>query len=153
MKIYILEYVLEYLIDEMGVRWIIIIINFIFILILISPCGSTGWQTSSHKLQSKELNEDNQFRGHAQFFLMELLIHILLEEWSEGKGLLLHEFSRRNLDPTPADKSVKKYLVAWGVVVCSLGPKSGEPKPAFTCISHVWFLCIAHVACIGKSCV
>ena len=38
MKIYILEYVLEYLIDEKGVRWIIIIIDLIFILILISHC-------------------------------------------------------------------------------------------------------------------
>jgi hypothetical protein len=48
MKIYILEYVLEYLIDEKGVRWIIIIIDLIFILILISPFGSTGWQTSNY---------------------------------------------------------------------------------------------------------
>ena len=37
---------LEYLIDEKDVRWIIIIIDFIFILIIISPCGCTGWQTS-----------------------------------------------------------------------------------------------------------
>ena len=32
MKIYILEYVLEYLIDEKGMKWIIIIIDLIFIL-------------------------------------------------------------------------------------------------------------------------
>ena len=32
-----LEYVLEYLIDEKGVRY-----GLILILILISPCGSTG---------------------------------------------------------------------------------------------------------------
>ena len=42
MIISILSYVLEYLIDEKGVRWIIIIIDLIFILILISSCGSTG---------------------------------------------------------------------------------------------------------------
>jgi len=42
MKIYILEYVIKYLIDETGVRWIIIIIDLIFILILISPCYRTG---------------------------------------------------------------------------------------------------------------
>ena len=29
--------------DEKGVRYIIIIIDFILILVLISPCGSTGW--------------------------------------------------------------------------------------------------------------
>ena len=46
MKIYILEYVLEYLIDEKDVRWIIIIVDLISIFILISPCGSTGWHTS-----------------------------------------------------------------------------------------------------------
>ena len=50
-KIYILKYVLEYLIDEKDVRWIIIIIDFIFILILISPCERTGWQTSKDENQ------------------------------------------------------------------------------------------------------
>jgi len=40
MKIYSLKYVLKYLIDKKGVRWIIIIINLSFILILISPCGA-----------------------------------------------------------------------------------------------------------------
>ena len=55
MKIYILEYVLEYLIDEKGVSSIIIIIDLIFTLILISPCGSTGWQTSVNKTASTEI--------------------------------------------------------------------------------------------------
>ena len=36
------KYVSEYLIDEKGMRRIIIIIDLSFILILISPCGSTG---------------------------------------------------------------------------------------------------------------